>query len=282
MPSHKLDLWIARMDRAARLLESRLDKPPSLSELAAAAAVSPFHFHRIWRALTGETIGQTLTRLRMENAKALLDGKLANVTDVALAAGFATSQSFARAFKRQEGVSPTEYRASPSDHLAPIGKLTVEIIWRDGLAVVALRREGQAYTELNETFGRIWSWAEAAGLIQNLQGIYGVPLDDPESVPLESLRYDAALAIGPADPPTPIFRTTLPAGRYALARHRGNYDGIEPATQRLFGEWLLVSGEEPGSYPVFYNFLNDPDDTPEADLETDILLQLKEKVVKCL
>jgi pimeloyl-ACP methyl ester carboxylesterase len=48
----KLDRWRRRLEHAASLLSGRLDDPPSLAELASAAAVSPFHFHRIWRALT--------------------------------------------------------------------------------------------------------------------------------------------------------------------------------------------------------------------------------------
>jgi AraC family transcriptional regulator len=85
-----LDRWRRRLERAASLLSGRLDDPPSLAELASAAAVSPFHFHRIWRALTRETVGQTILRLRMEASQELLLVKDASVTEMAAAIGFGT------------------------------------------------------------------------------------------------------------------------------------------------------------------------------------------------
>ena len=81
MDEEMLDRWRRRLERAASLLSGRLDNSPSLAELASAAAVSPFHFHRIWRALTRETVGQTILRLRMEASQELLLVKDASVTD---------------------------------------------------------------------------------------------------------------------------------------------------------------------------------------------------------
>jgi AraC family transcriptional regulator len=101
-----------RFERAASLLSGRLDDPPSLAELASAAAVSPYHFHRIWRALTCETVGQTLLRLRLQASQELLLVKDAKVTETATALGFGTPQSFARAFRRYTGLTPTEHRSS--------------------------------------------------------------------------------------------------------------------------------------------------------------------------
>lgn len=75
MTRARLELWERRLGQAAALLGQRLDDPPSLAELASAAAVSPFHFHRVWRAMTGETVGQSIARLRMDAAKEALAGE---------------------------------------------------------------------------------------------------------------------------------------------------------------------------------------------------------------
>jgi AraC family transcriptional regulator len=106
MREDNLDRWMDRIGRAADLLTTRLDDPPSLDELAGAAAVSPFHFHRIWRGLTGETVAGTVARLRIERASQAL-ATAAPITEVAMAAGFGTPQSFARAFRRETGVTPS-------------------------------------------------------------------------------------------------------------------------------------------------------------------------------
>jgi len=270
-----LERWRRRLGRAATLISTRLDDPPSLEELATAAAVSPFHFHRIWRALTRETVGQTLLRLRLEASKELLQTKDATVAQTAIAVGFATPQSFARAFRHHTGMTPTEHRATSPPASAASGKeLKVEIERRGEILVVALRREGKAYTDLNATFAQVWSWAEATDVLKHLEGIYGIPLDDPASVPIDCLRYDACLALGVTTAPEPLRVLALPAGDYARLRHLGSYAGLDATTQKLVGDWLPASGWEPTHFPVFHHFISDPDATPVEELVTDILLPL--------
>lgn len=74
-----IERWMRRLERAAALISQRLDDPPTLDELASAAAVSPFHLHRIWRALVGETVGETVRRLRLEASQELLQMEGANI-----------------------------------------------------------------------------------------------------------------------------------------------------------------------------------------------------------
>jgi AraC family transcriptional regulator len=273
-----LDRWRGRLERAASLLSRRLDDPPSLAELASAAAVSPYHFHRIWRALTRETVGQTILRLRMEASQELLLVKDASVTETAAALGFATPQSFARAFRRHTGHTPSEHRESQSSLAEGSTRdMKVAVDRRGEIMVVGLRREGKPYTHLNATFGQVWSWAEATDILKDLQGIYGIPLDDPASVPEDELRYDACLALGVSNAPPPFRVLRLPAAEYARLRHVGSYDRLEAATQYLVGEWLLSSDREPADFPVIHYAHNDPDQTPVEELVTDILLPLKER-----
>jgi AraC family transcriptional regulator len=273
-----LDRWRRRIQRAASLLSGRLDDPPSLAELAAAAAVSPFHFHRIWRGLTGETVGQTILRLRMEASQKLLLVKDASVTRTATEVGFGTPQSFARAFRRHTGVTPSEHQDSRSSFIdADIRDMKVVVDRRGEIVVVGLRREGKPYTNLNATFGEVWSWAEATDTLKDLQGIYGIPLDDPASVAENELRYDACLALGVISARAPFRILRLPAGEYACLRHFGSYVGLEAADQYVVGEWLVSTGREPADFPLFHHFHNDPDQTPVDQLITDILLPLKEE-----
>jgi AraC family transcriptional regulator len=105
-----LERWALCLKKAADLVIARLEDPPQLRELAAAAAVSPYHFHRIWRVLTGETVAETTLRLRLESAEELLRQDRATVTETALAVGFATPQSLARAFRRRLGMSPRDHQ----------------------------------------------------------------------------------------------------------------------------------------------------------------------------
>ncbi len=268
--------WIARMENALAVLAVRLDDPPSLEELAGAANVSPFHFHRIWRAMTGETVARTIARLRIAGAQQRLADADASITSVAMETGFGTSQSFARAFRRVAGMSPTEFLSNGAARItvATAEDVPLRIELREGGELVALRRDGGAYHALNELFWQVWNWAEAAGKIDAIQGIYGIPLDDPVSIDEHRLRYDACFAI--ADPGTPpaVFRCiALPAGDYATLRHTGSYDQLEASNQRAI-DGLLASGRDPADFPLFHHFLDDPEAVAPEALRTDILIRL--------
>lgn len=270
------DSWTARMERAVELLARRLDEPPSLEELARAAGVSPFHFHRIWRALTGEPVGQTVARLRIAVSQQRLAVGGSSITAIALDGGFGTPQSFARAFRRVTGLSPSEFLSSglPEINVGSPPDAEIRIDLREAGELVALRREGGAYRELNALFWQVWNWAESAGKLDGLRGLYGIPWDDPVSVSEDRLRYDACLALAdPGTPAPPMRIVPLPAGDYAALRHLGSYDGLEDANQALM-RWLIASGRTPADFPLFHHFLDDPEEVPEAALRTDVLIRL--------
>lgn len=103
--------YVARINRVMDHVERHLDERLSLDELAAVAAFSPYHFHRVFAAMVGETLGQFVRRLRLERAAArLVTSPTTPVTVVALECGFSSSAAFARAFKEWSGVSASEWR----------------------------------------------------------------------------------------------------------------------------------------------------------------------------
>ncbi|HZF99238.1 MAG TPA: AraC family transcriptional regulator [Pseudoxanthomonas sp.] len=86
---------------------------PDLAELARVAHFSPFHFHRMYRALTGETVGRSVARLRLLRALRELEASSADLAHVALQAGYATSQALSRAFRDTFDDTPSALRADP-------------------------------------------------------------------------------------------------------------------------------------------------------------------------
>lgn len=276
MKEKSLERWRARLERAVALLNTRLDTPPSLHELADAAGVSPFHLHRVWRSLVGETVADTIRRLRLEASEDMLKQQR-SVTETAMAVGFGTPQSYARAFRRKTGTSPTEHRNAHAESVpGSAGTPEITLERRGEQLVVAIRREGKPYADLYSTFGVVWNWATECGVIEKLTGIYGMPWDDPESVSADELRYDACLSFSVATSTKPPFRIlTLPGGQYARLRHRGSYEVLEEFDQYLVGEWLPQSGFEAADFPVFHQFLDDPEVTPVEALRTDVLLLLE-------
>jgi len=282
-----------RIQRAVALIEHAIghgDEPPELSRLAEAASFSPFHFHRVYRAMTGETTGQTVARLRLLQGLRLLANGERSVTDAALAVGYQTPQAFTRALRQGIGGTPSELRAEPErlwreiDRLAQppapedgtAAPLRVEVVSVEPFQVAALRVTG-AYPEQNQGYGRLFGWAAHNGLLDSLRGLYGVALDDRRDVPPQACAFDCMLALGAAfadDPGEGIRLQTLGGGRYARVRLVGAFDGLEALTDALLARWLPESGETLRAAPLFHEYLDDPDETPEAVLRTDIYLPL--------
>src|SRR6185436_20700588 len=91
-------------------IQEHLDDPLPLEELADVAHFSPFHFHRIFRGMVGESVKEHVRRLRLERAAHRLRFTGEPVTEIALDAGYQTHESFTRAFGAMFGESPSEFR----------------------------------------------------------------------------------------------------------------------------------------------------------------------------
>jgi AraC family transcriptional regulator len=91
-------------------MRARLDRSVSLAEIAREACLSPFHLHRNFRALFGETPHQYVLRLRLDLAADRLRHTSVDVTEIALSVGFSSPAHFSRAFTRRYRLSPSQYR----------------------------------------------------------------------------------------------------------------------------------------------------------------------------
>ena len=109
-----------RVCRAMNFISRNLERDLSLEEIATAASFSMFHFHRIFKAVTGETVAGFTRRLRLElAANRLLSQQGDDITTVAMACGFSSSQNFAKAFRAHFGTTPTDYRRRKNGNINP-------------------------------------------------------------------------------------------------------------------------------------------------------------------
>ncbi len=282
---------LPRLDRVISCLQQSIDAGgplPDLDALAAIAHYSPFHFHRVYRALTGETIGRTVQRLRVVKALQRLAHSNASVTEIALLAGYDTPQALARVLRDTVDASASELRMDPqrmansieqlsrplplAEQTAP---LSVEVITLEPFEVVALRAQG-AFDDLDAVFGELFGWAAEQGLVEQLQQLIGMPLGDHRELPADELLFDCALVFDAELPavPAPLQRLVLGGGRMARLRHVGSYGLLEEATDQLLRDWLPGSGHALRDAPLHYHFLDDPEDVPEAILRADIYVPL--------
>ncbi len=103
-------LYEDRIDLVKQYIRDHMDEPLDRQILAQVAGFSVPHFHRIFTACTGENIADYVRYVRLERAGRKLRLGAIDITEVALAAGYDTHAAFAKAFKRQFGLSPSEFR----------------------------------------------------------------------------------------------------------------------------------------------------------------------------
>lgn len=287
MTQATFDSHVSRISRAVALMAQRLreDKTPTLDELADAAAMSKFHFHRVFRLLTGETCAEAVQRLRLAAGTRALAEPGTRITQAAMLAGYSSSQAFAKALKDAVAVPASELRADPERLAAAIATLSapnrqgpepvirLEIASLDPLDVFAVTTHGR-YPELNDTYTSLFI---AAGGPENVRAILGWPMNDFTSDADGAHVFVCGLVLaGPAADPAPEMHAAhTSGGLHLLCRHSGSFDGLLDTVDALYAAALGVPGLEFEDAPPVFHYLDDPEETPEADLRTDIYVPVR-------
>lgn len=141
------DEYMSRINRVMDHIDTHLDQELTLRDLSKVAHFSPFHFHRIFAAIVGETPNRFIQRLRVQKAALYLStNPRKSVTEVAIDCGFASSATFARAFKNHYGKSATEFRESFISSVNPGNNKNSNLSKEDRKDGQKLSNLGQAYT----------------------------------------------------------------------------------------------------------------------------------------
>jgi AraC family transcriptional regulator len=281
-------------------MQTHLDEEVSLDELASVACFSPYHFHRIFRGMVGESVAEHIRRLRLERAAHRLRHGSKSVTEIALEAGYEAHESFTRAFSAAFGEPPSSFRANHHAALRVAAASGVHFsetaaaddfkhakhngapleVRRQHLATmrVAFLRHVGPFDAVGSTWGRLMSWAGRNGLFSSMSATLGVIHDDPDITLPDKLRYDAAIILRNSDvrPEGDIGVQEIPGADYAVASHLGPYDNLSETYARMCGEWLPESGFELAAAPALEFYRNSPMDTPPEKLLTEIYLPLSE------
>ena len=272
----------ARIQRVRAYISAHLDEAIDLNRLADIACLSPYHWHRVYSALQGETVAMTVRRLRMHRAANELVNGNRPMEQIARRCGFGSVPAFSRAFSAAFGMPParyrdagehTRYRVDPDHRSAHVFPIDIRHV--DDMSAAAIPHKG-SYMEIGTSFEQLFRWLGAHGHAPKVRGTAGVYYDDPGAVPESDLRSHAcALMAAPPAMESPMEVLTIRAGECAVLRHTGPYPELPKAYHWLFGEWLPGSGREPADVPSFEVYLNDPMNTAPPELVTDIHLPLK-------
>lgn len=274
--------YIERINRAIDHIVDRLGEPLRLGDVARAARLSPFHFHRVFQALLGETPADFVKRLRLERALGMMaHARSESLTSIALACGFASSSDFSRCFKQRFGVPPSRFeldgwRAAHGDALAatiPGGferpclerllprsnpdqfRVRIRDLPARTVAYIRVSRpyEGDAVLKAIE---RLMAWAERLGYADSQW--LGYQWDNPEITSLEDCRYYVAVVAEEFVPKGEIGRFEFPPMVVAEVEIRGDIHLELRALQWIYGSWLPRSGYVPDDQPGFEAWIGRP------------------------
>jgi AraC family transcriptional regulator len=289
----------ARMLCVLRAIQERLDESLGLETLAALAALSPYHFHRVFRGMLGEPLAAHVRRIRLERAAHRLRHHRCRVVEVAFEAGYDSHEAFSRAFRAAYGETPSRFRRcrerplhlpAPSGvHYHPEAEVrdfrtlnqsnTMNVTIEDFPPTkVACARHLGPYERCGEAWDRICQWMGKEGYLGPGCRFLGVSYDDPETTPPEQIRYDACVTVeADFSPPAGggLEVRTVGGGLYARATHFGPYANFNQTYSALMGQWIPRHGYVLREAPCLELYLNSPDDTPEAELLTDVFVPVQ-------
>jgi len=203
-------VYVERINAVVDYIEQHLAEDLTVERLAAVAHFSPFHFHRVFGALVGETVAHFVSRLRIERAATLLiQQPQRTITEVGAACGYTNPSSFARSFRDAFGMSASQ--------------------WRQGGYLDYRSSSGET---VRDTIGNI-------GVIDEVYGIAQTSYDATTGRASWQIRCGA---LGTAT----VSIENLPNLEVAYVRHTGRYQGMGEVFAELFRR--LMSWAEPRGY----------------------------------
>ncbi|MDB4836967.1 AraC family transcriptional regulator [Marinomonas sp.] len=278
--------------RVCEYIQLHLDDELNVDTLTSVSGFSKYHFHRIFSSYTGFSITKFIHISRLKRASLRLAFKPAiKIIDIGFEAGFDSAEAFSRAFKREFGQSPSQFRKSPewvdwrSKTRLPHSNIgqnmntqrDVIIIDFPTTKVAALEHHGAP--ELHyETTIKFIAWRKESKLSPvNTSKSYGIPYADPQLVKPEDFRFDLCGEVEQAVPENDhgVVNKIIPAGRCAVVRHMGGRDNLRDSVYYLYRDWLPMHQEMCRDFPVFFHYHNFIQDVNEHELITDVYLPIQ-------
>lgn len=272
-----------RINIVIEYIGNNLDKEIDLDKLATLSNFSPFHFHRIFKAIIGESLGTFIVRMRVETAARLLRYTLLSVQDIAYSVGYNVPSSLTKVFRQFYNISPLDYRNNKTYTIMKPLQLNPDLKLKDPKLVelepkkvIYMRLQGE-YSNIDYcgAFATLWTFVKENKLYTAGIEHIGISYDDPKVTEANKLRTDVCLTIHkPVEPNGSIGVKEIQGGKFAVFTYVGPYRNLNKVFDIIYGKWLPDSGYELRPENGFEKYLSSPD-TPSEKLKTEIYLPIK-------
>jgi AraC family transcriptional regulator len=256
--------YLDQIQRGVDYIETNLYQPIPINAVAREAGMSQWHFQRMFRGLTGDTVKAYIRSRRLGQALELLLNTDKRIIDIAIEADFESQESFTRAFKAAFHITPAQYRKAGKRHPMPrkikfdkeylehinTGLNTVpEIYVQKEMHLVGLRTSffgtDSEKNNIGEKLPPLWQqFLARLSEIGNTVGdtCYGIVRQLKENS--DELEYFCAIEVmEPTDILEGMVAITIPASTYAKFTHKGAINLIDNTINYIYSTWLPQSGK---------------------------------------
>lgn len=304
--------YIRRINKVVDYIDKHFDEELTLDVLADVASFSRFHFHRLFSAMTGETVNGFIKRVRLERAASMLMVKSRQtITEIAFQCGFSGNAVFTRAFNEYFQMSPTMFRNGGYKELSKIRKLhsniyqtqsnssnmlsagtdyfrpvnfkqktdvvmKVEVKEMPEMHVAYVRHIGN-YSEVGPAFGKLMRWAGPRGLVRPPETrVLALYHDDPEVTEEKNLRTSVCITV-PEGTKTDgdVGTMIVEGGKYACGHFEITEDQFQEAWNTMMRDWLPESGYQCADRLPYELYYNNHEEHPEKKHILDICIPVK-------
>lgn len=281
--------YLESINKAISYIENNVATDIQLKDIAVQANISQYHFHRVFKSLTGDTTKNFLTRLRLEKAALKLKHSKDEIGQISLDNGYQNHETFTRAFKDYFGLTPLDYRSSISEltsnkqdeyNLANIDLNTLNVAGPviksiPDLHLAYIRHTG-SYKKVGSSFQRLMLWA-ATHLVLKLKPVtIGIVHDNPDLTAEQYIRFDACVLLSKEIKPSgEIGYKKIEGGKFAVYTYKGAYENFYPVYDYIYNVCLFNNKFDLVDKPALEWYIKSPPFYKPNNFVTDFYIPTK-------
>ena len=291
-----------RINRVFEFIDENLESDLSLNTISEIAFFSPYHFHRVFKFVTGETLNEYVVRRRIEKSAADLLHTSASATEIAYKYGFGESSSYSRAFKKYFGVSPTIFKKQnphrhskirqleskngqeypdPEKYLCVVNNLNKWIKMNANIEIKEIPTIDVAYVScigpqnLEKAYTTLMQWATPKGLINGQTKMITIYHDSFKITEATKVRMSASILLSkPAELTGEIRKATIDSGKFIVGHFEIGQNEFEKSWTGLF-LWMNEHGYKKADREPFEMYHNNFNDHPERKAIVDFYIPIE-------
>ncbi|QII47888.1 AraC family transcriptional regulator [Bacillus paralicheniformis] len=262
-----------RIQNAVHFIEEHLQNDLNITDIAAKSCFSPFHFQRLFQAISGFSVYQYIRNRRLSEAALLLEKTDRSILEIAIDFGYGSQEAFGRAFSQYFGITPAKYRKAKVklDFQTKINFLEYKERMTGDMNIPKphithlhdIHMIGYEYrTNLNdekyfEDIPKFYNDFGRNGYFMQIPQktdpnmCYGLSCRFQDDGGFSFIIGEAVRETAAGEVPEPLMYTKIPGGKYAVFHVNGSTESVQNTRRYIYGSWLMKTNYERTEGPDF-------------------------------